>query len=136
MMPWSEVKSTEQSVRHHAAVHAWMRRQKGDLQVKQDIYDGSGNGGEDDGHTIADMSDVPRGLSGGIRNLFGGFSPEEHEHPEGETEENLRPWEDTSLSRKERWICTLGALKAALLIGSAYIVGLGAVILLLILFWD
>lgn len=105
-----------------------------------------GEGREDDGHTIADMSGVPQGLPGGARKLFGRLSShekarfaeqeEKNRRIQEETEESPRPWEDNSLSPKERWICALGALKAALLIGGAYIAGLGAVILLLLFFWN
>ena len=137
---------------------------------------------EDDGRVIADMSGVPRGLLGSLRDRPERRNPaddrqvkagqegpadswqvkagqegpadsrqvrarqessaddlrnrSEWESSGEEAAENPRPWEDTSLSRKERWIYALGALKASLLIGGAYIVGLGAVILLLILFWD
>ena len=48
---------------------------------------------------------------------------------------NDRPWEDSSLNKKERFWYAMGALKAALLIGLAYLAGLAAVILLLLLLW-
>ena len=87
---------------------------------------------DDDGRTIADMSglDFPGAFS------FRGVRPKKPE-PEREEERsgtNDRPWEAQmdQFSRSERRMAILGALKAALLIGSAYIVGLGLLIWLMV----
>ena len=74
---------------------------------KNRIYD------DDDGRTIADMSDIGR------QPLFLPRLPE-----------NDRPWEQTGLTKEERLWYTLGALKAALLIALAFIGGLGLIVLL------
>ena len=89
---------------------------------------------DDDGRTIVDMSGVgrpnplflPRGPGGAKK------EPAQPPRPEGEQE---RPWEDAPLTREERRMYILGALKAGLLIGLAFIVGLGLVIVLMLLFW-
>lgn len=55
-----------------------------------------------------------------------------------ETRENEeeRPWEQPELmTPQERRMYVLGALKAALLIGLAFIVGLGLVVLFLLQIW-
>ncbi|MDO5425561.1 MAG: hypothetical protein Q4F41_17755 [Eubacteriales bacterium] len=90
---------------------------------------------DDDGRTIVDMSQVskphlyrpPTPL-----NPVREEKPAETEQPQQEE----RPWEDTSLSKTERRMYVLGALKSALLIGLVYVVGLGLVILGLIKLWS
>ncbi|MCH5191549.1 MAG: hypothetical protein J1F23_05225 [Oscillospiraceae bacterium] len=101
---------------------------------------------DDDGRTIASMSGVGR------QNLFiprkNPHDERELTHPdtvnigenfasEEETPENDRPWDESGRFSKQesRWYA-LGALRAALLIGLAFIVGLGLTILLMILFWS
>ena len=84
---------------------------------------------DDDGRTIVDMSGVER------PSMFGHlpksnkpdpvFSAPEDKKPE-------RPWEDKGFNRGERRAAIGGALSAALLIGLAYIVGLGLLIVLLL----
>ena len=85
---------------------------------------------DDDGRTIADMSGisgpsmlVPRSTSGTSENSSA--QPENSDHP----------WEDSEMSRKERLMCVLGAMKATMLITFAYLIGLGLVIFLLLLLW-
>ena len=87
---------------------------------------------DDDGRTIADMSglDFPGAFS------FRGVRPKKPE-PEREGEPSGtgdRPWEaqKDQFSRSERRMAILGALKAALLIGAAYIAGLGLLIWLMV----
>ena len=87
---------------------------------------------DDDGRTIADMSglDFPGAFS------FRGVRPKKPE-PEREgnrSETNDRPWEaqKDQFSKSERRMAILGALKAAMLIGAAYIVGLGLLIWLMV----
>lgn len=80
---------------------------------------------DDDGRTIADMSDIQR------QNLFSFKVPEKKSHHE---EENDRPWENR-MSREERRATVFGALGASLAIGMCYIIGLGAVIGFLLLIW-
>lgn len=84
---------------------------------------------EDDGRTIADMSDVSRpSLFGHLPVREKGTKPLPQEAvSQGPEQEPLSP-------EARRW-AILGALKAALLIGMAFIVGLGLVILLLLLIW-
>lgn len=94
---------------------------------------------EDDGHIVADMSDVPHGLSGGWR-LFGGKAQDGNRKQRENTDVHNRnrqsePWEDAPFSWQERRMYTFGALKAALLIGLAYLVGLGLLIGLMVLVW-
>ena len=103
------------------------------MAAKKRTYD------DDDGRTIVDMSGVER------PNMFGhlprseknqffaadvakknrAFSAPEPKKPD-------RPWEDHSMSRSERGAAVRGALSAALLIGLAYIVGLGLLIAILL----
>lgn len=85
---------------------------------------------EDDGHTIVDMSSVERPNLFSFRNISSKPSNVQ------EKKENDRPWEDHSLSKSERRWAILGALKASLMIGGAYIIGLGIIILLLVLYFN
>ena len=92
---------------------------------KNRIYD------DDDGRTIADMSDIGR------QPLFLPRLPENRRRgaarpaaPAPKTPQNDRPWEQTGLTKEERLWYTLGALKAALLIALAFIGGLGLIVLL------
>lgn len=78
---------------------------------------------EDDGRTIADMSQVPG--SG-----MGGFSPGKNNQERYELHPGQEPY-----TRRERFRYTMAALKAGLLIAFAYIAGLGLVIALLLLVW-
>lgn len=80
---------------------------------------------DDDGRTIADMSDIQG------QNLFSFKAPSKKSYQE---ETNDRPWENR-MSREERQAAVFGALGAALAIGMCYIVGLGAVIGILLLIW-
>ena len=82
---------------------------------------------DDDGRTIADMSDishpaafVPRREKLQRQKTEGGFLTEEREQP---------------FTREERRMYVLAALKASLLIGAAFIIGLGVVVLLMVLAW-
>jgi hypothetical protein len=88
---------------------------------------------DDDGRTIADMSDVSGGMFSGSWLPRKEAKPKRNRMPE--PERKVRPWEDTSLSGKERWMYALGALKAGLMIGLAYIIGLGLIIVLLVVLW-
>ena len=87
---------------------------------------------DDDGRTIADMSDVGRQpllLPRAPRP-----TPSRQDDGEGEEE---RPWEDGEerFSREERRWYILGALKAALLIALAFILVLGLAVAAMILAW-
>ena len=82
---------------------------------------------DDDGRTIADMSDishpatfVPRREKPQSQEKKGSFLAEEHEEP---------------FTREERRMYVFAALKASLLIAAAFIVGLGVVVLIMILVW-
>lgn len=86
---------------------------------------------EDDGRTIADMSDLdrPKAFSFQIGDLHQ-ESRERDAMPPAQTE-----WQQLNLSGKERWLMIAGALKASLLIALAYILGLGLVVWLLLQLW-
>ena len=83
---------------------------------------------DDDGRTIADMS----GVEGPP--LFVPRSPGQKKTP-AQPENKDRPWEDTGMTRKERRMYVLGAMKATMLIALAYIVGLGLLLALLLWLW-
>ena len=81
---------------------------------------------DDDGRTIADMSGVSRpGLLG---HHSPGMAGETENSPAQSRPEDVIPPED------RKWY-VLGALKAALLIALAFIVGLGVVIFVLLKIW-
>ncbi|MBE5038579.1 hypothetical protein INF35_12345 [Subdoligranulum sp. DSM 109015] len=87
---------------------------------------------EDDGRTIADMSGVE------MPSLFLPRKPRQpgQDNTPRETSGQDRPWEEQEeLTAGQKFWVILGALKAALLIGSVYLVGLGLIILLMVLFW-
>lgn len=86
---------------------------------------------DDDGRTIADMSGVTR------QPVFVPRSTPEDKpsEPHAPKEKPERPWENDAMTRKERLMCVLGAMKATMLIALAYIVGLGLVIALLLWLW-
>lgn len=100
---------------------------------------------EDDGRTVADMSGIGgpslfRMRSPGSVREPGSYSkhPPGHRYPPENAEDDRpdRPWEQADpWTPQERRMYALGALKAALLIGLTFIVGLGAVILVMILVW-
>lgn len=99
---------------------------------------------DDDGRTIADMSGIDRPGAffprkvGNLRLHDREFSSfDSPENPEGENgRQTARPWEeDSALGREERRMYIFGALKAALLIGLAFVVGLGLLVALLLLLW-
>ena len=81
---------------------------------------------EDDGRTVADMSGVSR------RNIFG-FDP--NALRSAASAESFRrnapvsPGEGDGLSRRERLWAIMGAMKAILLVGLCFAVGMAAVIL-------
>lgn len=84
---------------------------------------------DDDGRTIADMSDVSRpgfwGRPKAARPALRQEEPSSADEPWREPEPIMTPEE-------RRWYI-LGALKAAMLIGLAFIVGIGLVVLLFLL---
>lgn len=90
---------------------------------------------DDDGRTIADMSDVTRGALGAGWLPLTGHEHRKKSYPIPEQKREERPWEKSDLTVKERLMYTLGALKAALLIGFAYIAGLGLLIILILFLW-
>lgn len=96
--------------------------------------------GDDDGRTIADMSGVGRPRffvprtgdreSSAQQNV----DPVQREPKEQAVKE--RSWENESeFTPQERRMYVLGALKAALLIALAFIVGLGAAVWIMIQVW-
>lgn len=91
---------------------------------------------EDDGRTVADMSDLQRStFLGGWRPIGGSAVPEKPERPDENQSSKRRPWEDDSLTKEERRMYVLGAMKATLLIGMVYVVGGGLLIALLLALW-
>lgn len=86
---------------------------------------------EDDGRTIADMSGVepkPDWSIGGTP-----AAPRPAEYPPAQ---NRPPWEKETFTGSQRFWAVLGAMKAAFLIGMAYVVGLGLIGLLLLWLWN
>ena len=82
---------------------------------------------DDDGRTIVDMRGVEK------MPLFGSIVPPSRRELERPAEKK-EPWrEEYRMGNGEKFWYILGSLKAALLIASAYIIGLGAIILLMIL---
>ena len=81
---------------------------------------------DDDGRTIADMSGVS------APSLFGHL-PKRKAAPEQELPDI--PSAEPEISKEERRWYIRGALKAALLIGFAFIAGLTLVVLLLMAIW-
>ena len=85
---------------------------------------------DDDGRVIADMSDISRpGL------ILPGHSDARSQQQPEEHQENLRPWEDTSMSREDRRAYIWASLKAALLIGIVYVAVFGLLIALMLWLW-
>ncbi len=88
---------------------------------------------DDDGRTVADMSGINR------QPLFlprmpGGFGQGEGRRAAPSEPMARQPsWVDDTPSREEQLWAMLGALKAAMLIGLAFVGGLGLVILLFLL---
>lgn len=82
---------------------------------------------DDDGRTIADMSDISRPST---------FVPH-REKPQSQEKEDSFPFEkhEEPFTREERRMYVLAALKASLLIAAAFIAGLGVVVLLMVLAW-
>ena len=86
---------------------------------------------KDDGRVIADMSGID------APSVFSPFSlsKKRREGEVPEPAENDRPWEKDEMNPTERRMWALGALKAALLIGFAFLGGLALVIVLLLVVW-
>ena len=82
---------------------------------------------DDDGHTIADMSGISRPSA---------FVPRKEASQRKEREDSfLFEKNEEPFTREERRVYILAALKASLLIAAAFIVGLGAVVLIMVLVW-
>lgn len=99
---------------------------------------------DDDGRTIADMSQVssspaffpkrPKDAAsadGHGRDPFAGVRNRQNRE-----NGKARPWEDNSLTLKERLSLVLGAMKATMFIAFAYLIGLAAVVWLLLKLWS
>ena len=89
------------------------------------------DGQDDDGRVKADMSEVEKPL------LFGFLSPSFHRSKKEEPAP-VNPGREpptVDIPPEDRKYYILGALKAALLIGLVFAVGLGLVILAMVLFW-
>ena len=84
---------------------------------------------DDDGRVIADMSGVEKPI------LLGFLSPSFRRS--GDKTKTVRESlsENAEMSPEDRKWYVLGALKAALLIGTVFAVGLGLVILAMVFFW-
>lgn len=84
---------------------------------------------DDDGRTIVDMRGVEK------MPLFGSLVPLSRRELEPPKEKkSARPWEsENRLTADQKLWYILGTLKAALLIASVYIIGLGLIILLMVI---
>ena len=86
---------------------------------------------DDDGRTIADMSEVRR------RNLFiPQTNPRMEESKRGDRIVESGASKNTPLNRKETRSFIFGALSAGLLIALVFIVALGLAIALMLFFWN
>ena len=87
---------------------------------------------DDDGHTIADMSDISHPPT---------FFPHRERSKKQETRDPVQgdsflfEKKEEPFTREERRVYVLAALKASLLIAAAFIVGLGVAILVMVLVW-
>ena len=95
---------------------------------------------DDDGRIIADMSGIerPRFIVPRIRDRKSSAERSSVSSQRESEEQNVkeRYWENESeFTPQERRMYVLGALKAALLIALAFIVGLGAAVWLMLLAW-
>ena len=98
---------------------------------------------DDDGRTIVDMSGVERpSMFGHLPRsennqfFFSDLAKKNRAFSAPEEKKPKRPWEESGFNRSERRAAVRGALSAALLIGLAYIVGLGLlIVILLYVFW-
>ncbi len=100
--------------------------------------DGSSWEDEDDGRTIADMSDLGphRNWLGGWSSSTGGQPTRREFAPTQPQPTRDRPWEQpASLDRQQRFWAVMGALKASLLIGLVYVVAFGLFGWLLLSIW-
>lgn len=88
---------------------------------------------EDDGRTIADMSQVGAGF--GSPKAHDGQAGGQRREREAAGSED-RSWEDSALSGRERRMYIWGALRAGLLIALVYIAGFGLLIGLLLWLWS
>lgn len=93
---------------------------------RRKVYD------DDDGRTIVDMSQV-EGLST-LSGWTSGAGRERRRSEQAEQGKNL-PSEDAPVPKGERRMMVRAALKATLLIGLAYLAGLGLLVFLLTLIW-
>ena len=84
---------------------------------------------DDDGRVIADMSGVEKPI------MFGFLSPSFRRSRGNKFHGRFTMEDGVEMSKEERRYYILGALKASLLIGLAYTVGLGLIILLMVLLW-
>lgn len=84
---------------------------------------------DDDGRTIADMSGIEQ------PGMFIPHSFPQETSPDDSCESEERPWESSPMPKGERFAWVTGALMAALLIGLVFLLGIGAVILLLTKVW-
>lgn len=84
---------------------------------------------DDDGRSIADMSGIDRPSL---------FIPRKHPTKGAEHDKssgNDRPWENNSMTKKERRLYVFGALGAALLIGLVFAIGIGLIIWFMTVAW-
>lgn len=94
---------------------------------------------EDDGRTIADMSDLAphRNWLGGWTPSTGSNRPEKPAPQQQAQPKPDRPWEQQqTFTGSQRFWAIMGALKASLLIGLVYVVGLGLIGWLLLTIWS
>lgn len=83
---------------------------------------------DDDGRSFADMSQVERPS-------FFGHIPGLNDRKDRASKVRRTAAPEDEMTRQERRWCVLGALKASLLIGLAYVVGFGLLVLLMVTLW-
>ena len=84
---------------------------------------------DDDGRTIADMSDIARQPL-----LLPRFKKDKTPPQEDATEQD-KPWENNSFSKEERRSYIFGALGATFLIGAVFAVAFLILIILMVTVW-
>jgi len=93
------------------------------------MKDNEKNKFEDDGHTVADMSEISRPP------LLGGLGSRRKKRKNGEWNIDPSTGEEFFTPEERRWY-VLGALKSALMIALVFLAGLGIGILILQLIWN
>ncbi len=93
---------------------------------------------DDDGRTVADMSNLHSSVVGGwFKENGSDMNPEKKpDLPKRDNDPMPERAEEDWMTPQERKWTILGTLKAALLIGAVFMVGLGLVIVGLVVLWN